>query len=115
MFSRNEIDCSDSHSPDKSLCVVRSIELHLSHLAHGPDFVASLLQGIVLGRFSFAAFCLYFVFTLPTQAAALAFAEAAILTIGAMGHQAPGAPTTSPYRTSAYGPCIARAAGVRPS
>jgi hypothetical protein len=51
MFSRNGIDCSDSHSPDKSLRVVRSIESRLSHLAHGPDFVASLLQGIVFSRF----------------------------------------------------------------
>jgi len=41
--------------------------------------------------FSFAAFCLYLVFTLPKQATALAFPEAAIPPIGAMHRQAPDA------------------------
>jgi len=50
-----------------------------SHRAHGPDFVVSLLRGMVLGRFSFAAFCLCLIFTLPRQAALLAFVEAAVL------------------------------------
>jgi hypothetical protein len=50
-----------------------------SHRAHGPDFVVSLLRGMVLGRFSFAAFCLCLIFALPRQAASLAFVEAAIL------------------------------------
>jgi hypothetical protein len=40
---------------------------------------------------SFAAFCLYLVFTLPIQATALTFAEAAIPAIGAMHRQAPDA------------------------
>src|ERR1700710_2720753 len=52
-----------------------------SHRAHGPDFVVSLLRGMVLGRFSFAAFCLCLIFALPRQAASLAFVEAAILTM----------------------------------
>jgi hypothetical protein len=34
---------------------------------------------MVLGRFSFAAFCLCLIFALPRQAASLAFVEAAIL------------------------------------
>jgi len=50
-----------------------------SHRAHGPDFVVSLLRGMVLGRFSFAAFCLCLIFTLPRQSASLAFVEAAVL------------------------------------
>jgi hypothetical protein len=50
-----------------------------SHRAHGPDFVVSLLRGMVLGRFSFAAFCLCLIFTLPRQATLLAFVEAAVL------------------------------------
>jgi hypothetical protein len=50
-----------------------------SHRAQGPDFVISLLRGMVLGRFSFAAFCLCLIFALPEQSVALAFAEAAAL------------------------------------
>jgi hypothetical protein len=50
-----------------------------SHRAHGPAFVISLLRGMVLGRFSFAAFCLMLVFTLPHQSAPAAFAEASAL------------------------------------
>jgi hypothetical protein len=50
-----------------------------SHRAHGCAFVISLLRGMVLGRFSFAAFCLCLAFALPRQAIALAFAEAAVL------------------------------------
>lgn len=36
-----------------------------SHRAHGAEFVISMLRGMVLGRFSFAAFCLCLVFALP--------------------------------------------------
>ncbi|MGF6721774.1 putative membrane protein (GlpM family) [Paraburkholderia sp. GAS41] len=50
-----------------------------SHRAHGPDFVISLLSGMVLGRFSFAAFCLFLAFALPHQPPTLAFVEAAAL------------------------------------
>ncbi|SFJ31267.1 hypothetical protein SAMN05192543_106299 [Paraburkholderia megapolitana] len=50
-----------------------------SHRAHGPDFVVSLLRGMVLGRFSFAAFCLLLSFALLHQPAVVAFAEAAAL------------------------------------
>jgi hypothetical protein len=50
-----------------------------SHRAHGPDFVISLLRGMVLGRFSFAAFCLLLSFALPYQQPIIAFAEAALL------------------------------------
>lgn len=50
-----------------------------SQRAHGPAFVISLLRGMVLGRFSFAAFCLLLSFTLPYQRPTLAFFEAALL------------------------------------
>ena len=50
-----------------------------SHRAHGPDFVISLLRGMVLGRFSFAAFCLWLTFKLPTTSTTAAFVEAAAL------------------------------------
>ncbi|MGV2292810.1 hypothetical protein AAHK20_29165 [Trinickia sp. YCB016] len=50
-----------------------------SHRAHGPDFVISLLRGMVLGRFSFAAFCLWLSFALTRQTPAAAFAEAAVI------------------------------------
>ncbi|TKC92484.1 hypothetical protein FAZ69_02060 [Trinickia terrae] len=50
-----------------------------SQRAHGPDFVISLLRGMVLGRFSFAAFCLWLSFALMRQAPAAAFAEAAVI------------------------------------
>ena len=50
-----------------------------SHRAHGPVFVISLLRGMVLGRFSFAAFCLLLSFELPNQRPNLAFAEAAVV------------------------------------
>jgi hypothetical protein len=50
-----------------------------SHRAHGPAFVISLLRGMVLGRFSFAAFCLLLSFSLPYQRPLVAFAEAAVL------------------------------------
>ncbi|RFU44548.1 hypothetical protein [Paraburkholderia sp. DHOC27] len=50
-----------------------------SHRAHGPSFVISLLRGMVLGRFSFAAFCLLLSFSLPYQRPLLAFAEASVL------------------------------------
>ena len=50
-----------------------------SHRAHGPAFVMSLLRGMVLGRFSFAAFCLFLSLVLPHQAATTSFLEAAAL------------------------------------
>jgi len=50
-----------------------------SHRAHGPAFVVSLLRGMVLGRFSFAAFCLVLSFSLPHQRPLPALAEAAIV------------------------------------
>ncbi|PMS17672.1 hypothetical protein C0Z18_19645 [Trinickia dabaoshanensis] len=50
-----------------------------SHRAHGEQFVISLFRGMVLGRFSFAAFCLTLSFSLPRQATLPAFAEAAVL------------------------------------
>lgn len=50
-----------------------------SHRAHGPEFVISLLRGMVLGRFSFAAFCLFLVFVLPHQASTFVFLEGALL------------------------------------
>jgi hypothetical protein len=50
-----------------------------SHRAHGPAFVISLLRGMVLGRFSFAAFCLVLVFGLPHQRPLATFAEAAFV------------------------------------
>ena len=50
-----------------------------SQRAHGADFVVSLLRGMVLGRFSFAAFCLFLVLVLPHQAPLPTFAEAALL------------------------------------
>lgn len=50
-----------------------------SHRAHGPAFVISLLRGMVLGRFSFAAFCLVLIFVLPHQRPLTAFAEAAFV------------------------------------
>jgi hypothetical protein len=50
-----------------------------SHRAYGSDFVISLLRGMVLGRFSFAAFCLLLTFSLPRQRPLVAFAEAAVL------------------------------------
>jgi hypothetical protein len=49
-----------------------------SHRAHGPAFVISLLRGMVLGRFSFAAFCLVLTFALPCQQPIVAFLEAAL-------------------------------------
>jgi hypothetical protein len=50
-----------------------------SQRAHGPDFVVRLLRGMVLGRLSFAAFCLSLIWLLPTQNAAIAFLVASIV------------------------------------
>jgi hypothetical protein len=50
-----------------------------SHRAHGPAFVIALLRGMVLGRFSFAAFCLLLSFTLQHELPTLAFFQAALL------------------------------------
>src|SRR5471030_1883167 len=56
-----------------------------SHRAHGPAFVISLLRGMVLGRFSFAAFCLALVFALPHQRPLIAFAGAVVLAVLVQG------------------------------
>jgi hypothetical protein len=56
-----------------------------SQRAHGPDFVISLLRGMVLGRFSFAAFCLFLSFALPHQSPVVAFIEAAALAMLVQG------------------------------
>jgi hypothetical protein len=50
-----------------------------SHRAHGPAFVISLLRGMVLGRFSFAAFCLVLSFSLTHQSPDVSFVEASML------------------------------------
>jgi hypothetical protein len=50
-----------------------------SHRAHGSEFVISLLRGMLLGRFSFAAFCLWLSFGLLYQESMPAFLEAAVL------------------------------------
>lgn len=50
-----------------------------SQRAHGPAFVVSLVRGMVLGRFSFAAFCLALAFSLRVQPAWMAFGESAAL------------------------------------
>lgn len=52
-----------------------------SQRAHGHEFVLALLRGMVVGRFSFAAFCLWLWFALPLQPSLLAFAEAAALAL----------------------------------
>lgn len=50
-----------------------------SHRAHGPAFVISLLRGMVLGRFSFAVFCLLLSLSLSYQRPLVAFVEASVL------------------------------------
>jgi uncharacterized membrane protein (GlpM family) len=50
-----------------------------SHRANGPGFAISLLRGMVLGRFSFAAFCLFLSFRLTAQPEPIVFAEAAVI------------------------------------
>lgn len=52
-----------------------------SHRAHGAAFVISLLRGMVLGRFSFAAFFLLLSFALLYQQPSVAFAEATALSM----------------------------------
>lgn len=52
-----------------------------SYRAHGPDFVVSLLRGVVLGRFSFAAFCLTLAVLLPSQGIGIAFGLALVLSM----------------------------------
>ncbi|VWB07517.1 hypothetical protein [Burkholderia metallica] len=52
-----------------------------SQRAHGPEFVVSLLRGMVLGRFSFAAFCLSLAVLLPRQGIAIGFAGALALSM----------------------------------
>lgn len=52
-----------------------------SQRAHGADFVVRLLRGMVLGRFSFAAFCFSLMWTLPRQSAEVAFMEAAFAAV----------------------------------
>ncbi|MCV9960695.1 hypothetical protein OIU34_02185 [Pararhizobium sp. BT-229] len=52
-----------------------------SQRAHGPDFVVRLLRGMVLGRFSFAAFCLCLVWMLPKQNAEIAFLVSSVAAV----------------------------------
>jgi hypothetical protein len=52
-----------------------------SQRAHGPDFVISLLRGMVLGRFSFAAFCLALTVMLPRFEIAASFIGALLLSM----------------------------------
>lgn len=52
-----------------------------SHRAHGSAFVISLMRGMVLGRFSFAAFFLLLSFALQYQQPSVAFAEATALSL----------------------------------
>jgi hypothetical protein len=50
-----------------------------SQRAYGPDFVVRLLRGMVLGRFSFAAFCLCLIWILPRQNAEIAFLVSSVV------------------------------------
>ncbi|BBU32562.1 hypothetical protein BTHE68_62960 (plasmid) [Burkholderia sp. THE68] len=52
-----------------------------SHRAHGSEFVVSLLRGMVLGRFSFAAFCLALAVLLPIHGISIAFGIALVLSM----------------------------------
>ncbi|CAN7546358.1 hypothetical protein LJR231_003951 [Phyllobacterium sp. LjRoot231] len=52
-----------------------------SHRAHGPDFVIALFRGMIVGRFSFAVFCLWLVFALPYQSLNTVFLEASIAAV----------------------------------
>jgi hypothetical protein len=52
-----------------------------SHRAHGSAFVIALMRGMVLGRFSFAAFLLLLSFALLHQQPSIAFAEATALSL----------------------------------
>ncbi|CAN7256009.1 hypothetical protein LJR255_001091 [Pararhizobium sp. LjRoot255] len=56
-----------------------------SHRAAGPEFVISLLRGMALGRFAFAAFCLVLVVWLPRGDANLVFAGAAVVSLTVHG------------------------------
>lgn len=47
-----------------------------SHRAHGADFAIALLRGMVLGRFSFVAFCLVLAHALPRWPIPFAFGSA---------------------------------------
>ena len=63
------------------LPVVAGPILFLLVLEHGSDFVIALLRGMVLGRFSFAAFCVWLIFALRHQSVVVAFAESAVLSM----------------------------------
>jgi hypothetical protein len=52
-----------------------------SQRAPGPDVVVSLLRGMVLGRFSFFAFCLCLALMLPRQGVVLSFVAALVLSM----------------------------------
>ncbi|WP_426228045.1 hypothetical protein [Pararhizobium sp. DWP3-4] len=52
-----------------------------SQRAYGPDFVVRLLRGMVLGRFSFAAFCLCLIWLLPRQNAEIAFLLSSVVSV----------------------------------
>ncbi|WP_414440346.1 hypothetical protein [Burkholderia sp. 22PA0106] len=56
-----------------------------SHRAHGAAFAIALLRGMVLGRFSFVAFCLVLAFALrhaTAEAAWLGFVAASVVAMG---------------------------------
>lgn len=52
-----------------------------SQRAHGPQFVVALLRGMVLGRFSFVAFCLCLVVMLPNQGVIVSFIVATLVSL----------------------------------
>jgi hypothetical protein len=56
-----------------------------SHRAHGAAFVIALLRGMVAGRFSFGAFCLFLSFALTRELTLAAFAQAAALAVLVQG------------------------------
>jgi hypothetical protein len=52
-----------------------------SQRAYGPDFVVRLLRGMVLGRFSFAAFCLCLIWMLPGHNTEIAFLVSSVASV----------------------------------
>ncbi len=70
-----------------------------SHRASGPEFVISMLRGMVLGRFAFAAFCLVLAVWLPTGNTNLVFMAASVVSLAVHGVSKtlmPSAPLTVP-------------------
>jgi hypothetical protein len=52
-----------------------------SQRAHGPQFVVALLRGMVLGRFSFGAFCVCLVMLLPSHGNGVSFLAASAVSL----------------------------------